>query len=81
MKNKLVTTAIDYVNGYPHLGHALEKIYADVYARYLRRNNKVYFLSGSDENSLKNVRAAEKESISVKELVDRNSLSFQEMKT
>jgi len=80
MKNKLVTTAIDYVNGYPHLGHALEKIYADVYARHLRKNNKVYFLSGSDENSLKNVRAAEKESISVKELVDRNSLSFQEMK-
>lgn len=80
MKNKLVTTAIDYVNGYPHLGHALEKIYADVYARHLRKNNKVYFLSGSDENSLKNVRAAEKEGISVKELVDRNSLNFQEMK-
>ena len=33
--NKLITTAIDYVNGSPHLGHALEKIYADVYSRHL----------------------------------------------
>lgn len=80
MENKLITTAIDYVNGAPHLGHALEKIYADVYARHLRKNNNVYFLTGTDENSLKNVRSAEKEGISVKELVDRNSLRFQKMK-
>ncbi|MDD3046523.1 MAG: class I tRNA ligase family protein, partial [Candidatus Pacebacteria bacterium] len=46
MENKLITTAIDYVNGNPHLGHALEKIYADVYARHLRKNNRVYFLTG-----------------------------------
>ena len=80
MENKLITTAIDYVNGNPHLGHALEKIYADVYARHLRKNNRVYFLTGTDENSLKNVRSAEKEGIPVFELVDKNSLKFQKMR-
>ncbi|MFA7141743.1 MAG: methionine--tRNA ligase [Candidatus Paceibacterota bacterium] len=81
MKNKLVTTAIDYVNGAPHLGHALEKIYADVYARHLRKKHAVYFLTGTDENSLKNVRAAEKAGVSTEEFVLKNSLKFQELKT
>jgi len=52
-----ITTAIDYVNAAPHLGHALEKIQSDVLARYHRRaGDDVFFLTGSDENSLKNVR-------------------------
>ncbi len=80
MNNKYITAAIDYVNGSPHLGHALEKIYADVYSRHLRRKNNVFFLMGTDENSLKNVRSAEKEGISVLDLVDRNSSKFQSMK-
>jgi methionyl-tRNA synthetase len=54
-----VTTAIPYVNGDPHLGHALELVQADVLARHRRlRGEDVRFLSGTDDNALKNVHAA-----------------------
>ena len=43
-----VTTAIDYVNGVPHLGHAYEKIAADILARNARaRGEDVFFLTGT----------------------------------
>ena len=77
MKKVFITTAIDYVNAVPHLGHALEKIQADTLARHHRAlGDEVFFLSGSDENSLKNVRSAEKAGLPVKELVDQNSAKF-----
>lgn len=76
MKKVFLSTAMDYVNARPHLGHALEKIQADAIARILRRNNEVFFVSGTDENSLKNVKSAEKEGIEVKELVDKYSNNF-----
>lgn len=76
-----ITTAIDYVNANPHLGHALEKIQADVLARWRRQQDgSVFFLSGTDENSLKNVQAAEVAGINVKEFVDKNAEKFQELK-
>ena len=79
-KKFYITTAIDYVNAPPHIGHALEKIQADVLARYHRKlNEDVFFLTGSDENSLKNVQAAKKEKISIQELVSRNSLFFKSL--
>jgi methionyl-tRNA synthetase len=54
-----ITTAIPYVNGDPHLGHALEFVQADVLARHRRlRGDSVRFLSGTDDNALKNVDAA-----------------------
>jgi methionyl-tRNA synthetase len=54
-----ITTAIPYVNGDPHLGHALELVQADVLARHRRlRGDDVRFLSGTDDNALKNVEAA-----------------------
>ena len=54
-----VTTAIPYVNGDPHLGHALELVQADVLARHRRlRGDDVRFLGGTDDNALKNVDAA-----------------------
>jgi methionyl-tRNA synthetase len=54
-----ITTAIPYVNGDPHLGHALEFVQADVLARHRRqRGDAVRFLSGTDDNALKNVDAA-----------------------
>jgi len=54
-----ITTAIAYVNGDPHLGHALEFVQADVLARHRRlRGDDVRFLSGTDDNALKNVDAA-----------------------
>jgi methionyl-tRNA synthetase len=55
-----ITTAIPYVNGDPHIGFALECVQADVLARHRRlRGERVRFLSGTDDNSLKNVEAAE----------------------
>ena len=81
MERIFLTTAIDYVNAPPHLGHALEKIQADVFARYFRKKGKeVYFLTGTDEQSLKTVKSAQKEGISPKELVDKNSQKFFELK-
>ena len=54
-----VTTAIPYVNAPPHLGHALELVQADVLARHRRsRGEAVRFLTGTDDNALKNVTAA-----------------------
>jgi methionyl-tRNA synthetase len=82
MKNKFyITTAIDYVNASPHLGHALEKIQADVIARYQRIKGKdVFFLTGTDENSLKNVRAAKELGILTEDLVNKNAARFYQLK-
>src|SRR5215204_3650066 len=72
-----VTTSIPYVNAQPHIGHALEEVQADVLARYHRlKREDVWFLTGTDENSLKNVRAAEREGIPTQALVDRNAAQF-----
>ncbi|HEV2328722.1 MAG TPA: class I tRNA ligase family protein, partial [Verrucomicrobiae bacterium] len=54
-----ITTAIDYVNGQPHLGHAYEKIIADVIARSRRSlGREVFFLTGLDEHGQKVQQAA-----------------------
>jgi methionyl-tRNA synthetase len=75
-----ITTAIAYVNGRPHIGHALEFVQADCFARYHRlRGEETFFLTGTDENALKNVQAAENEGIPVQELVERNALHFQDL--
>ena len=72
-----ITTSIPYVNGRPHLGHALEFVITDAVARYHRLiGEKTWFLSGSDENSLKNVQAAQREGIPVAALVERNAGHF-----
>ncbi len=58
-KRFYITTAIDYVNGQPHLGHAYEKVIADVIARARRSlGEKVYFLTGLDEHGQKVQQAA-----------------------
>jgi methionyl-tRNA synthetase len=80
-KKFYITTTIPYVNAAPHVGHALEYVQTDVLARYHRKAGKdVFFLTGTDENSLKNVQAAKVEKISVQELVDRNSEIFKNLK-
>ncbi|SEL92464.1 methionine--tRNA ligase [Streptacidiphilus jiangxiensis] len=77
-----VTTTIPYVNARPHLGFALELVQADVLARHRRaRGGAVRFLSGTDENSLKNVLAAEAEGVAVQDLVDRNAAAFAALAT
>ena len=80
MSRFYITTAIDYVNARPHVGHALEKVLADVVARFHRaRGEETYFLTGSDENSLKNVQGAEKAGKSVEEFVAENAESFRDL--
>src|SRR5436190_319274 len=55
-----ITTAIDYPNAAPHIGHALEKVAADVVARYHRlQGYDTYFSGGLDENSQHVVKAAD----------------------
>lgn len=75
-----ITTAIDYVNAAPHVGHAVEKVLTDVVARYHRLSgDETYFLTGSDENSLKNVQAAEKSGQLVTEFVAENAEAFKNL--
>ncbi len=72
-----ITTAIPYVNAKPHIGHADLLVLADVLARYHRlKGDDVRYQTGTDENSLKNVQAAEREGVSTRELVDRNAAVF-----
>lgn len=76
-----ITTAIPYVNASPHIGFALEAVQTDVIARYYRLcGYDVKFASGTDENSLKNVQAAEKEGVSTQKLVDKYAKEFENLK-
>lgn len=60
----LITTAIDYTNGAPHIGHAYEKVLADVLARYKRAcGSEVFYLTGVDQHGQKVQQTAEKEGI------------------
>ena len=73
-----VTTAIPYVNARPHIGHAVLLILADVLARHHRQcSDDTWSLTGTDDNSLTNVLAAEAEKLPVQALVDRNAAYFQ----
>ncbi len=75
-----ITTAIDYPNASPHMGHVLEKVLADVLARWFRlRGDEVRFQIGTDEHGVKIQRTAEKEGISPQELVDRNVRLFEDL--
>ena len=72
-----LTTTIPYVNARPHLGFALELVQADVLARHhRRRGDDVRLLTGTDDNSLKNVLAAKAAGVSTQDLVDRNAEAF-----
>ncbi|HEX7260347.1 MAG TPA: class I tRNA ligase family protein, partial [Luteolibacter sp.] len=72
-----LTTAIDYTNGSPHIGHAYEKVLADVIVRYRRlRGDEVYFLTGVDQHGQKVQQTADKEGISPAEFVTRTTRKF-----
>ena len=72
-----LSTTIPYVNSRAHIGHALELVQADVLARHHRRiGDEVRLQSGTDDNSLKNVLAAEAAGISTRALVNRNASEF-----
>jgi methionyl-tRNA synthetase len=75
-----LTTAIDYANGEPHIGHAYEKIGADAIARYRRlRGDDVHFLIGMDEHGQKVEQTAAQQDVSPQELVDQLAVTFQAM--
>ncbi|MCH8945563.1 MAG: methionine--tRNA ligase [Nanoarchaeota archaeon] len=79
-KKFYVTTAIDYVNARPHIGHAFEKVLADALIRWHKvKGEKTWFLTGTDENAQKNAQAAKEEGIPVKRFVDKNSKIFIEL--
>lgn len=75
-----LTTAIDYANGDPHIGHAYEKIGADVIARYHRlAGHDVHFLTGMDEHGQKVAQAAAERGVSPQDFVDEIASRFQAM--
>ena len=80
MKTFYITTAIDYANGSPHLGHAYEKILADVIARVKRLGGKqTKFVTGVDEHGQKVQQGSEKEGIEPQERCDRIADEFKEV--
>lgn len=80
MKRFYITTAIDYANGAPHLGHAYEKVLTDVVARYRRlMGDSVHFLTGIDEHGQKITQTAEKQGKTARELTNEVAPLFVEL--
>ncbi|MBS2008202.1 MAG: methionine--tRNA ligase [Cyanobacteria bacterium SZAS TMP-1] len=78
MKKYYVTTAIDYVNAAPHIGHAYEKIAADVIARFYRvRGYDVFFLTGVDEHGSKVEKSAQAAGKTPQEFCDEMAAKFE----
>ncbi len=76
-KRFYITTAIDYTNAAPHIGHAYEKVLADVIARYRRlRDGDAYFLTGVDQHGQKVKQSAEAAGIEPKEFADQVTEKF-----
>jgi len=79
-KKFYITTAIDYVNARPHIGHAYEKTLADAIARWHRLLGEgVWYLTGTDENAQKNAQVAKEKGIPIKEFIDENTAIFVEL--
>ena len=77
MERFYITTAIDYVNGAPHIGHAYEKILTDViYRHFTQRCEDTYFLTGTDEHGIKIQKTSAAQGMSPKELCDMNAQKF-----
>ncbi|GLK84126.1 methionine--tRNA ligase [Ancylobacter defluvii] len=75
-----ITTAIDYPNGSPHIGHAYEKIATDAIARFKKLDGyDVRFLTGTDEHGLKMAQTAEKQGLTPFEWATKNSNRFKAM--
>ena len=78
-KTVYLTTAIPYVNGAPHVGHALDYLLADVYYRYLKQQGiKVRFQAGTDEHGNKIWAKAHSANIPVAKYVADNSTKFRQ---
>jgi methionyl-tRNA synthetase len=78
-KKVFVSTSIPYVNARPHIGHALEYVQTDAYARYRRlMGDDVFFTTGTDDNALKNVLKAEEAGEGVQAFVRRLAKTFKD---
>jgi len=76
-KKFYVTTAIDYPNAEPHIGHAYQKVVADIFSRWHKLlGENVYFLTGTDEHGKKIQEVAEKAGKTPRQLVDENVEKF-----
>lgn len=77
MARKYINTAIPYVNAKPHIGTALEFVYADAYARFLRQQgDDVRFVTGTDEHGQKIANTASDRGMTPQEHVDDMSQHF-----
>lgn len=77
MSKVYICTAIPYVNGNPHIGHAMDYLLSDAYARYCRmRGNDVRFQVGTDEHGNKVFSTAKKHNLTVEEYAQQNSDKF-----
>src|SRR6201998_2588577 len=75
-----ITTAIAYPSAAPRTGHAYEAIATDAIARFMRLDGRdVFFLTGTDEHGIKMLQTAAKESLTPRQLVERNVPRFQAM--
>jgi methionyl-tRNA synthetase len=75
-----LTTAIDYTNGAPHIGHAYEKVLADAIARYHRlKGEPVFFLTGVDQHGQKVQQSAEKQGVAPQNFVDGVTAQFRSL--
>jgi methionyl-tRNA synthetase len=80
MNRKYITTAIDYPNAAPHMGHVLEKVLADVIARWSRlQGHDVRFQIGTDEHGIKIQQTAQKQNMTPSELVEKNVPLFRDL--
>ena len=79
MNKVYITTAIPYMNGNPHIGHAVDYCLADVYARYRRaRGDEVRFQAGTDEHGNKIYQKAMELGVPIEQYVEQNAKRFRE---
>lgn len=79
MSKVYICTAIPYVNGNPHIGHAVDYLLADTYARFCRKNgDEVRLGVGTDEHGNKVFSTAAKNNLPVEEYAAQNSQKFQD---
>lgn len=76
-KNLYITTAIPYVNGAPHIGHAIDYLLADIWTRYQMQNGKaVRFQVGTDEHGNKVAAKAAEQSLTPQQFTDKMSAEY-----
>ncbi|GHU09023.1 methionine--tRNA ligase [Alphaproteobacteria bacterium] len=77
---KYITTAIPYVNARPHIGHAMDYLLADIWARYqIGQGNEVRYSAGTDEHGTKVAQKAAENGVTPQEYVDGLYKSFTDM--